>query len=232
MDNKVINKKAEIEEIIKFFKPNLKLKTNEINERRLKIFKKCIERNEKIVNNKDETDIEYINDELDTIKRVFEGFCSVYNIDCTTKTIDDSTFIETPDQIKNKKCTINPQNKDNKCFQYSITTYLYHKEIKCNPERTSKIKFYINNFNRENINFPPQEQDFKTFEMNNKSIALNILQFNNEQKTNHYYKSEHNKTRENKVILLILKDNEKQHLAIEKLNELLKKRLNTAEIIV
>ena len=80
MDNKVINKKAEIEEIIKNFKPNLELKTNEINERRLKILKKCIERNEKIVNNKDETDIEYINDELDTIKRVFEGFCSIlYN---------------------------------------------------------------------------------------------------------------------------------------------------------
>ena len=139
-------------------------------------------------------------------------------------TIDDSTFIETPDQIENKKCTINPQNKDNKCFQYSIITYLYNKEIKFNPEKTSKIKLYINNFNWENINFPPQEQDFKTFEMNNKSIALNILQFNNEQKINHYYKSEHNKTRENKVILLILKDNEKQHyLAIEKLNALLKK---------
>ena len=157
----------------------------------------------------------------------------MYNIDYTPKTIDDSTFIETPDQIKNKKCTINPQNKDNKCFQYSITAYLYHKETKCHPERISKIKPYINKFNWQNINFPTQGQDFKTFEMNNKSIAVNILEFNNEQKINHYYKSEHNKTRENKVILLILKDNEKQHyLAVKKLNALLKKRLNTAEIIV
>ena len=114
---------------------------------------------------------------------------------------------------------------------FCVTAYLYHKEIECHPERISKIKPYINNFNWENINFPPQEQDFKTFEMN-KSIALNILQFNNEQKINHYYKSEHNTTRENKVILLILKDNEKEHyLAVKKLNALLKKRLNTAEII-
>ena len=61
--------------------------------------------------------------------------------------------------------------------------------------------------------------------MNNKSIALNILQFNNEQKISHYYKSKHNKTRENKVILLMITDNDKQHyLAVKKLNALLKKK--------
>ena len=74
IDNKVINKKAKIAEIIKSFKQNLELKSSEMNERQLKIFKKDIERNEKIVNNKDKTDIEYISDELDTIKRVFNGF--------------------------------------------------------------------------------------------------------------------------------------------------------------
>ena len=85
MDNKVINKKAEIAEIIKNFKQNLDLKSSEVNERRLKISKKCIERNEKIFNNKEESDIEYINDELDTIKSVFNGFCNMYNIDYTPK---------------------------------------------------------------------------------------------------------------------------------------------------
>ena len=74
MDNKVINKKAEIAEIVNIFKQNLELKSSEMDEKRLTIFKKCIERNEKIVNNKDETDIEYINDELDIIKRIFNGF--------------------------------------------------------------------------------------------------------------------------------------------------------------
>ena len=62
--------------------------------------------------------------------------------------------------------------------------------------------------------------------MNNKSIALNILQFNNEQKISHYYKSEHNKARENKVILLIMRDNEKQHyLFVKSLSGLLKKNI-------
>ena len=60
--------------------------------------------------------------------------------------------------------------------------------------------------------------------MNNKSVALNILQVDNQEKISHYYKSQHNKTRENKVILLIIADKEKQrYLAVKKLNALLKK---------
>ena len=106
---------------------------------------------------------------------------------------------------------------------------MYQKEIKSHPERISKIKPYIDNLSWENINFPPQEQDFKTFEMNNKSIALNILQVT-EEKISHYYKSEFNKTRENKVILLMISDNEKQnvehsphYLALKRVNSLFKK---------
>ena len=50
--------------------------------------------------------------------------------------------------------------------------------------------------------------------MNNKSIALNILQAENQEKTNHLYKSEHNRRRENKVILLILEN--KHYVAVKK----------------
>ena len=125
------------------------------------------------------------------------------------KIIIKNTFVESPDWIKNEKCTINTQNKDNKCFQHSIIVSMYHKEIKYHPESISKIKPFINNLNRENINFPPEEQDYRTFEMNNKSMTLNILQVK-EQKRSHFYKSEFNKTRENKVILLMTNDNEKK----------------------
>ena len=72
------------------------------------------------------------------------------------KIIIKNTFVETPEWIKNKKSTIN-QNKDNKCFQYSIIVFLYHKEIKNNPERISKIRPFINNPNWESINFTPGE---------------------------------------------------------------------------
>ena len=49
MDNKTIKKKTEIAEIVNIFKQNFELKSSEIDEKRLKLLKKCIERNEKIV---------------------------------------------------------------------------------------------------------------------------------------------------------------------------------------
>ena len=93
----------------------------------------------------------------------------------------------------------------------------------------SKITLYINNLNWENINFPPQEQDYDTLEMNNKSIALNILD-HNEQNINHLHKSEFNKTREKQVVLLILNDNTKQHYVVVKnLNSFLKDKNKCTE---
>ena len=85
----------------------------------------------------------------------------MYSIDYTPKTIDDCSFIETPEWINNKKCTINPQNTDNKCFQYSVVASLYQKEIKSHPERISKIKPYIDNLSWENITFPRQDKILK-----------------------------------------------------------------------
>ena len=101
-----------------------------------------------------------------------------------TKIIVKNAFIESPDWIKNKNCRINLQNKNNKCVQYSIIISLYNKGIKNNPERMCKIKPFINNLNLENIRFPPKEQDYKTFEINNKSIALNVLECIDENRKN------------------------------------------------
>ena len=43
------------------------------------------------------------------------------------------------------------------------------------PERISKIKPYISKYNWEGIEFPAGSKDWKKFEPNNKTIALNIL---------------------------------------------------------
>ena len=65
-----------------------------------------------------------------------------------------NTFVKTPDFIT-KGCTINPNNSNNKFFQYSIKISLYNKEIGKNPQRISNIKPFINNLNWNNINFLP-----------------------------------------------------------------------------
>ena len=172
------------------------------------------------IQNKDTTDIDEILDELikkcldlteslKIIDLIPEGIESIiYNF---TEIIISNTFIESPQWIKNKKCTINPQNNDNKCFLYSIAFSLNYQNIKNSPERISKIKPFINSLNWDNINFPPKEQDYKNFEMNNKSTALNVLHTHCDGKISHLYKSEFNKTREKNVILLTITDGKKQH---------------------
>ena len=85
------------------------------------------------------------------------------------------SFIYSPNSINKKKATINPKNTNNKCFQYAATVALNYEEIKWNPERVSDIKPFINKYNWKGINYPSKIDDWKTFEKNNPTIALNIL---------------------------------------------------------
>ena len=96
------------------------------------------------------------------------------------------------------------------------------KKIKKDPQRISTFKPFIDQYNWKEIDFPSNGKDWKKFESNNKSIALNILHVpHNTQKIRHAYKSKYNLTRENQVILLMITDGEKWHyLALKSLSAL------------
>ena len=64
------------------------------------------------------------------------------------------SYIDSPKWLKNKKSTINPKNNDYKCFQYAITLALNYDKIGRNPQRISKIKPFIENYNWKDIDFP------------------------------------------------------------------------------
>ena len=133
------------------------------------------------------------------------------------------SYIDSPKWLKNKKATINPKNKnDDRCFQYAVTVALNHEQIKDHPERILKIKPFIDQCNWKEIDFPSHGKDWKKFESNNKSIALNVLYVaHNAEKIRHAYKSKHNLTRQNLVILLVITDGEKWHyLAVKRLSAL------------
>ena len=49
------------------------------------------------------------------------------------------SYIDSTDWIKKKNATINPENTDNKCFQYVAIVALNYEETKWNPERVSNI---------------------------------------------------------------------------------------------
>ena len=66
--------------------------------------------------------------------------------------------------------------KDNNCFQYVVTVALNYKEIKKkNLQKITKIKPFINKYNWEGINFASEIDDWRKFEKNNITNALNFL---------------------------------------------------------
>ena len=50
------------------------------------------------------------------------------------------SYIKSPEWVLNKRATINPKNKDNNCFQYSITVPLNHQNIQNYPDIISNFK--------------------------------------------------------------------------------------------
>ena len=137
-----------------------------------------------------------------------------------------SSYIDSPKWLKNKKVTINPKNtNDNNCFQYAITALLNYQNINNNPERISKLKPFINNYNWKDIEFPSHSKDWRKFECNNEAIALSILYvpYKTEQ-IRQAYISKHNDKHNNQVNLLMITDGDTNwhYLAIKNISGLLR----------
>ena len=104
------------------------------------------------------------------------------------------SYIDSLQSLKNKKATINPKKNDHKCFQYALTLALNLDNIDNHPERISKIKPFIDQYNWKDIDFPSASNDWRKFELNNE-IALNILYVpHNTRKIQVAYKSKQNLT--------------------------------------
>ena len=137
------------------------------------------------------------------------------------------SYIESPEWLRSKRATVNPKNKkDDKCFQYALTVALNHQNIGRDPQRISKIKPFISQYNWKDTDFQSHQKDrknaeqedleklfkkntkiidWKKFEQNNKTIALNI-----------FFVPHYNRKRENQVILLMITDSETWHYLAKK----------------
>lgn len=88
--------------------------------------------------------------------------------------LDGSTFLELPEEIKNKKAVINVRNDDEFCFKYAI----WGKNVEKDPQRVSKYKTlecergYIWNC----ISYPVEISKISTFEKVN-NISINVFAF-------------------------------------------------------
>ena len=160
----------------------------------------------------------------------FDGINFFYYSFNKTSIYRGGTYIDSPKWLKDKKSTINVKNNDDKCFQYAVTLALNLDNIEKNPQRISKIKPFIDQYNWKDIDFLPTNKDWRKLELNN-DIALNILYIpHNTKKIQLAYRSKNNLICDKQVILLMITDGEKWHyLAVKNLPGLLKGITSTHE---
>ena len=76
------------------------------------------------------------------------------------------------------------------------------------PQRVTKIKPFISKYNWEGITFSSEKDDWKKFEKNNVTIALNVL-YDEKEKIYPAYISKHNSNRKKQVVFLMISIGEK-----------------------
>ena len=75
----------------------------------------------------------------------------------------DGSYMDSPNwkKKKKKKATTNPEDKDDKCFQYAVAAALDYEEIKRNPEKVSNIEPLIKKHNWKGANYLSKIDDWK-----------------------------------------------------------------------
>ena len=136
-----------------------------------------------------------------------------------------SSYIAPSKRLLSKNSTLDPHNKDNRCFLYATVIALNHENISNNPQRIANLIEFIPQYNWDDINFPASYKEYSTFEKNNRDIVLNILFIeHNTQEIRQSYISKHNKTRIiHANLLMITNGRGKWHyLAIKSVSALLR----------
>ena len=94
-------------------------------------------------------------------------------------------------------------------FSISVTVALSYGEIKWNPEIVSNAKSFRNKYNWKGINYPLKIDDWKTFQKNVPTIALNISYIKEKQICSAYI-SKINSNCEKQIIVLMIPNERKK----------------------
>ena len=112
-----------------------------------------------------------------------------------------------PIKLRTKRAVINIQNKDNKCFMWSLLAALHpcHRH----SERICKYRDYSNELNFDGISFPVKMADIPKFEKQNE-ISVNVFGYEKyEIFPVHITKNRY----ERHIKLLLLSDQKKNHIS-------------------
>ena len=123
------------------------------------------------------------------------------------------TWVALPKELANKGAIINPKNKDNKCFLWSVLRALNPKEK--NSERIDKkLKEKEYTLNMEEIEYPVSLKNIDKFERQNPSISITV--FGYESKRVYPLRNSNNTNREHDVILILIEEEGVNHYCLVK----------------
>ena len=161
-----------------------------------------------------------IEEEIQKVEQV-EGsgwvFLEVENLTLHTDIWDPikaSSYIDLPEELKNKKALINMKNEnDHKCFLWCVLRALNPKYK--NAERIDKdLKSKENTLNMSGITYPVNiKEDIKRFEKQNPDISISVLGYSKDEKIYPLRRSKYamkNKRKHN-IVLLLIKDGDNSH---------------------
>ena len=95
------------------------------------------------------------------------------------KPLAGAGYVDLPNYIKAKKCIVNVQNKDDRCFEYAVLSAIHSEEIDDKPERPSKYTQWLGTLDFSGIEFPVKISNVAKFEEKN-GLAVCIYGFLNE----------------------------------------------------
>jgi len=88
-----------------------------------------------------------------------------------------ASYIPLPKRIKDKKAVLNIQNKDQKCFLWSILAAKHPIDRKEHPHRVTHYTNYEDELNMEGIDYPVRIPQIKKIEKQNENISINVFGF-------------------------------------------------------
>ena len=139
--------------------------------------------------------------------------------------VNAGSYIELPQELKNKKAIINMKNQDNKCFMWSVLRALNLKD-RDNERIDNDLKSKVETLNMEGIQYPVSFRGIDRFESQNPEISISVLGYNKDDKVYPLKVSKYTGC-EHDIVLLLIKDGEKSHYCLVKnISALLSSQIN------